>query len=72
MGMDIKFQMGMKSFKCEGIGTKNLFPHTSIPVVHAGMDDRQIDTVTSDCLTWAMSVMDYTKRAQDLSLLKFW
>jgi len=21
--------MGMKSLKCEGIGTKNLFPHTS-------------------------------------------
>jgi len=31
MGMGIKFQMGMgmKSLKWEGIGTKNLFPHTS-------------------------------------------
>ena len=32
MGMGFKFQMGMgmKSLKWEGIGTKNLFPHTSI------------------------------------------
>ena len=30
MGMVFKFQMGMKSLKWEGIGTKNLFPHTSI------------------------------------------
>ena len=38
MGMGFKFQtgmggmgmgMGMKSLKWEGIGTKNLFPHTS-------------------------------------------
>ena len=33
MGMGFKFQMGMgmgmKSLKREGIGTKNLFPHTS-------------------------------------------
>jgi len=33
MGMVFKFQMGMgmgmKSLKWEGIGTKNLFPHTS-------------------------------------------
>ena len=31
MGMGIQFQMGMgmKSLKWEGIGTKNLFPHTS-------------------------------------------
>ena len=33
MGMGFKFQMGMgmgmKSSKWEGIGTKNLFPHTS-------------------------------------------
>jgi len=30
-GMGFKFQMGMgmKSLKWEGIGTKNLFPHTS-------------------------------------------
>jgi len=35
MGMGFKFQMGMgmgmKSLKWEGIGTKNLFPHTSTP-----------------------------------------
>jgi len=35
MEMGFKFQMGMetgiKSLKWEGIGTKNLFPHTSIP-----------------------------------------
>jgi len=31
MGMGFKFQMGMgmKSLKWEGIGTKNLSPHTS-------------------------------------------
>jgi len=35
MGMRFKFQMGMgmgmgmKSLKWQGIGTKNLFPHTS-------------------------------------------
>jgi len=31
MGMGFRFQMGMgmKSLKWEGIGTKNLFPHTS-------------------------------------------
>jgi len=33
MGMGFKFQMGMgmgmKSLKWDGIGTKNLFPHTS-------------------------------------------
>ena len=31
MGMGVKFQMGMgmNSLKWEGIGTKNLFPHTS-------------------------------------------
>jgi len=29
MGMEFKFQMGMKSLKWDGIGTKNLFPHTS-------------------------------------------
>ena len=31
MGMAFKFHMGMgmKSLKWEGIGTKNLFPHTS-------------------------------------------
>ena len=31
MGMGFKFQMGMgmKSLKWEGIGTKNMFPHTS-------------------------------------------
>jgi len=31
MGTGFKFQMGMgmKSLKWEGIGTKNLFPHTS-------------------------------------------
>ena len=30
MGMGFKFEMGMgmKSLKWEGIGTKNLFPHT--------------------------------------------
>ena len=33
MGTGFKFQMGMgmKSLKWEGIGTKNLFPHTSKP-----------------------------------------
>jgi len=33
MGMGFKFQMGMgmKSLKWEGIGTKNMFPHTSTP-----------------------------------------
>ena len=42
MEMGFKFQMGMetgiKSLKWEGIGTKNLFPHTSIPGanVHIG------------------------------------
>ena len=46
MGTGFKFQMGMgmKSLKWEGIGTKNLFPHTSssdlnlvvpaVPVAH--------------------------------------
>jgi len=31
MGIGFKFRMGMgmKSLKWEGIGTKNLFPHTS-------------------------------------------
>jgi len=31
MGMGFKFQMGMgmKSLKWEGVGTKNLLPHTS-------------------------------------------
>jgi len=38
MGMGIQFQMGMgmKSLKWEGIGTKNLFPHTSSADVHKG------------------------------------
>jgi len=34
IGMGFKFQMGMgmNSLKWEGIGTKNLFPHTSTRV----------------------------------------
>ena len=29
MGFKFQMGMGMKSLKWEGIGTKNLFPHTS-------------------------------------------
>jgi len=40
MGMGFKFQMGMgmKSLKWQGIGTKNLFPHTSIAAAMAQND----------------------------------
>jgi len=44
MGMGFKFQMGMgmgmKSLKWEGIGTKNLFPHTSSTDTQAMVDIR--------------------------------
>jgi len=46
MGMGFKFQMGMgmKSLKWEGIGTKNLFPHTSnvyqsVKVFYSGLSN---------------------------------
>ena len=50
MGMGFKFQMGMgmKSLKWEGIGTKNLFPHTSTVQSsnnrkhHAGMQSKPL------------------------------
>jgi len=39
--------MGMKSLKWEGIGTKNLFPHTSFRYnTGLGLSDRQTDRQT--------------------------
>ena len=48
MGTGFKFQMGMgmKSLKWEGIGTKNVFPHTSnLNYIHAS--ESTLDNGTS-------------------------
>ena len=53
MGMGFKFQMGMgmKSLKWEGIGTKNLFPHTSNTHTHTPEREREDCSLVLDWTT---------------------